>query len=85
MRVICTAGVTASSDHMSRPFGIDCSESSLKFCTTRVAVVSMTGDSPVTVTVSSRVASASSMLMLAVNPSVIWMFSRRTVLNPGSS
>ncbi len=56
MRVICTAGVTASSDHMSRPLGIDWSCSVLKFCWMRVAVVSMTGDSPVTVTVSCRVA-----------------------------
>ena len=58
MRPICTAGVTASSAHMSRPFGIDWSCSSLKFCCTRVADVSMTGDSPVTVTVSCSVASA---------------------------
>ena len=36
MRPIFTAGVTASSDHMSRPFGISCSASSLKFCWTRV-------------------------------------------------
>ncbi len=70
---------------MSRPFGIDWSWSSLKFWTTRVAVVSMTGDAPVTVTVSSSVASAISMFTFAVKPRVIWMPSRRTVLNPGSS
>ena len=45
-------GVTASSDHRSREFGISCSASSLKFCWTRVFEVSMTGESPVTVTVS---------------------------------
>ena len=82
MRVICTDGVTASSAHMSRPLGSDCSCSSLKFCWTRVEVVSMTGDSPVTVTVSCSVASASSTLTFAVNPSVIWMPSRLSVLNP---
>jgi hypothetical protein len=43
----------------------------LKFCTTRVAVVSMTGDSPVTVTVSCSVASCRSTLIVAVNPSEI--------------
>ena len=71
MRDICTAGVTASSAHMSRAFGIDCSSVSLKFWTVRVAVVSMIGDAPVTVTVSCSVASASSTLTVAVNPSRI--------------
>ncbi len=85
MRCICTAGVTASSDHMSRPLGIDCSCSTLKFCCTRVAVVSMTGDSPVTVTVSCSVASASSMFNVAVNPRASWMPSRRTALKPARS
>ena len=70
---------------MSRALGIDRSCSTLKFCCTRVAVVSMTGDSPVTVTVSCSVASASSMLTLAVKPRASWMPSRRTVLNPASS
>ncbi len=50
---------------MSRPFGIDCSCSILKFCCTRVEVVSMTGDAPLTVTVSCNVASASSTFTLA--------------------
>ena len=53
---------------MSRPFGIDCSCSSLKFCTMRVAVVSITGEAPLTVTVSCSVASASSTFTLAVKP-----------------
>ena len=44
MRPIITDGVTASSAHMSRPFGSDCSCSILKFCCTRVALVSITGD-----------------------------------------
>src|SRR5581483_1339317 len=85
MRLICTAGVTASSDHMSRAFGISWSASSLKFCCTRVDDVSMTGDSPVTVTVSCSVATASSTFTVAVNAIAIWMFSRFSVLNPGSS
>ena len=70
---------------MSRPFGIDCSCSILKFCCTRVALVSMTGDAPLTVTVSCNVASASSTLTLAVKPSVIAMPSRFSVLKPASS
>ena len=56
---------------MSRPFGIDWSCSSLKFCCTRVEVVSMIGEAPVTVTVSCSVASVSSTLRFAVKPSVI--------------
>ena len=70
---------------MSRAFGIDCSCSSLKVWTTRVALVSITGDSPVTVTVSCNVARASSTFTLAVKPSAIWISSRLTVLNPVSS
>ena len=85
MRAIGTDGVTASSAHMSRAFGIACSCSSLKFCCTRVEDVSMTGESPVTVTVSCSDATASSTLTLAVKPSEIWMPSRFSVLKPGSS
>src|SRR4051812_27283195 len=85
MRDICTDGVTASNDHMSRPFGIDCSSVSLKFCCTRVDEVSITGDSPVTVTDSWSEATASSTFTVAVKPSVRTMFSRLRVLNPGSS
>ena len=85
MRVICTDGVTASSAHMSRPFGIERSSSTLKFCCTRVAVVSITGEAPVTVTVSCSVASVSSTLRLAVKPSEICTPSRLRVLKPASS
>jgi hypothetical protein len=70
---------------MSRPFGIESSCASLKFCCTRVAEVSMTGDAPVTVTVSCNVATFRSALTFAVKPSEIWMPSRFTVLNPVSS
>ncbi len=80
-----TPGVAASSAHMSRPLGIVFSCSSLKFCWTRVAVVSMTGEAPDTVTVSCSVASASSAFTLAVKPSEISMPPRLTVLNPASS
>ena len=85
MRCIVTDGVTASSDHRSRAFGISCSASSLKFCCTRVDEVSMTGESPVTVTVSCSDATASSTLTVAVKPIAISMFSRFSVLKPGSS
>ena len=85
MRLICTDGVTASSDHRSREFGISCSASSLKFCCTRVAEVSITGESPVTVTVSCSEATASSTFTAAVKPIAIWMFSRFSTLKPGSS
>ena len=80
-----TPGVTASSDQRSREFGISCSASSLKFCWTRVFDVSMTGESPVTVTVSCSDATASSTFTAALNPIEIWMFSRFSVLKPGSS
>ena len=70
---------------MSRPFGIDCSCSILKFCCTRVVLVSITGDAPLTVTVSCNVASASSTFTCAVKPSVIEMPERFSVLKPASS
>ena len=70
---------------MSRAFGSDCSCSSLKFCCVRVVDVSMTGDSPVTVTVSCSDATASSTLSCAVNPRRMSMPSRFSVLKPGSS
>ena len=70
---------------MSRPFGIDCSCSILKFCCTRDADVSMTGEAPLTVTVSCNVASASSTLTLAVKPREIEMPDRFRVLKPASS
>ena len=85
MRAICTDGVTASSAHMSRPFGIDCSCSILKFCCTRVVLVSITGEAPLTVTVSCNVASASSTFTFAVKPRVIWMPERFSVLKPPNS
>jgi hypothetical protein len=70
---------------MSRPFGIDCSCSILKFCCTRVVDVSMTGDAPLTVTVSCNVASDSSTLTAAVKPRVIEMPDRFSELKPASS
>ena len=85
MRLICTEGVTASKAHMSRPLGSDWSCSSLKFCCTRVVDVSITGDSPVTVTVSCSDATASSTLSVAVNPSRISTPSFFRVLKPGIS
>jgi hypothetical protein len=57
----------------------------LKFCWTLVAVVSMTGEEPVTVTVSCSVATASWAFTVALKPSAIWMPSRLKVLKPASS
>ena len=85
MRPICTAGVTASNAHMSRPFGIDCNCSILKFCCTRVVLVSITGDEPLTVTVSCNVARLSSTFTCAVKPRPIDTASRLNVLKPASS
>ena len=45
----------------------------------------MTGESPVTVTVSCSDATASSPFTAAVKPIEIWMFSRFKVVKPGSS
>ena len=45
----------------------------------------MTGESPVTVTVSCTLARASSILTVAVNPIAIWMFWRCSLLKPDSS
>ncbi len=45
----------------------------------------MTGESPVTVTVSCSDATASSTLTVALKPIEIWMSSRFSVLKPGSS
>jgi len=47
--------------------------------------VSMTGESPVTVTVSCTAATESSTFTFAVKPIVMMMPSRLSVLNPGSS
>src|SRR5437867_8368667 len=80
-----TAGVTASSAHMSRAFGSDCSCSILKFCCVRVVDVSMTGEAPVTVTVSWSDATFISTFSVAVNPSRISIPSCLIVLKPGSS
>ena len=70
---------------MSRPFGIELSCSSLKFCWTLVAVVSMIGESPVTVTVSCRFATVKSTFTLAVKLNATDTPSRLTLVKPGSS
>jgi hypothetical protein len=51
----------------------------------RVAVVSMTGDSPLTVTVSCKEASVISTLTVAVKPRATDTPSRVIVVKPGSS
>ena len=80
-----TAGETASSDHMSRALGIDCSCCSVKFCCTRVVVTSTSGASAVTITASCTVATPISMCTVAVKPSVTPMASRFVVVKPVSS
>ena len=85
MLLMITPGVAASSAHMSRPFGIDSSCASLKFCCTRVAEYRSPANRRVTVTVSCSVATASSAFTLAVKPSDTWTPPRLTVLKPASS
>ncbi len=70
---------------MSRALGMASSCSSLKFCRTREAAVSTTGDSPVMVTVSSTAATVRSTFTVAVNPSEMSMPSRLSVAKPGSA
>ena len=84
-RFSVTDGVEASSDHMSRAFGSEASWVWSKLVWIRVAEVSMTGDWPLTVTVSCRVATPSETFTWALNPSVIRTPSRTTFWNPASS
>ena len=57
----------------------------MKVCFVPVCFVSTIGLSPVTVTVSCTVETASCVLTFALKPTVTWMPSLTTVLNPGSS
>ena len=84
-RFSVTDGVVASSDHMSRAFGSEPSCWASKLVCTRVAVVSMTGDSPLTVTVSCSEATLSSTFTWALKPRVMRMPSRLTAPKPASS
>ena len=67
-----------------REFGIVSITSLVSTCCARVFWTSTTGLSPVTVTVSSRLPTPSSALMVAVKPEVNCTPSRTTVLNPTS-
>ena len=84
-RLRVTAGVSASSDHMSRALGRESSWLWSKLVCTRVAVASMVGASPVTVSSSSIVLRDSLMFTSAVKPMPMRIPSRTTLPNPASS
>ena len=84
IRVTFTAGVSASIDHGSLlPLGIVASFFESKLVEIFVAWVSTTGDSPLTVTVSSSEPTFNSAFTVAVNPVVNAIPSRLTVPKPG--
>ena len=75
----------STSDQMSRPPGVPCRSCSPRFTLVLALVVSMTGEAPVTVTVSATVASGICRSSGTVPPTWTVTFSRTTVLNPCSS
>ena len=79
------AGAAASTVQKSRALGSEASFSWPKLVAVVVAVTSTTGDSPVTVTVSCRVATSMSVFTVAVKPRPTWTPSRTTVEKPASS
>ncbi len=85
MRVTTIAGDAASTAQKSRALGSADSRCSPKFDAVVVVEMSTTGDSPLTVTVSCRLATASSMFTVAVKPRPTLMPSRFTVPKPPSS
>ncbi len=85
MRVTTMAGDAASTVQKSRAFGRDASRSEPKLAAVLVLETSTTGDAPVTVTVSCKVATVSSVFTVAVNPRPTLTPSRLTVPNPASS
>ena len=86
MRPIVTDGVTASSDHRSREFGISCSASSLKFCCdARVRGVDDRRGAGDRHGLLQRRDARARRSPSRVKPIEIWMFSRFSVLKPGSS
>ena len=85
MRVTTTAGAAISTVQKSRAFGRAASRSSPKFDAVVVVETSTTGDSPLTVTVSWRLATAISVFTVAVKPRPTATPSRFTVPNPPSS
>ncbi len=78
-----TPGASCSTSLYERDVGSVWRMSPSITCWRRALRVSTIGDSPVTVTVSCRSPTRSSVLMLAVTAAVSWMFSCRTVLKPG--
>ena len=85
IRDMDTAGACATSAQKSREPGRLASCSASKRVATLVACRSTTGDAPLTVTVSCTVDGVSSVLTVAVNPTLTRMPSRFTVVNPASS
>ena len=85
MRCICTAGVAARIDQKSRALGSDASSLASKLVAVFVEVMSTTGDSPLTVTVSVSDATFISAFTVAVKPRPTRMPSREMVLKPDSS
>ena len=85
MRVTCMLGVTASSDQKSRALGSAANRSESKVIVVFVEVTSTTGDAPLTVTVSARLAIFSATLIVAVNPRPTRMPSRTRVSKPPNS
>ncbi len=85
IRWTSTAGEFARIAQKSRAPGRFASFSALKLVEISVDATSTTGDSPVTVTVSSSVATRSSASMSALKPRPTTTPSRMKVVNPGSS
>ncbi len=85
-RVISRLGTLYStSDQMSRPPGVPCSNCSLRLTLVFALVVSTTGEVPVTVTVSATVATRSCQVERHGLADLTVTFSRMTVRKPCSS
>src|SRR5215471_11915621 len=78
-------GASDSAPHTSVEFGTAISASPLRLVPTFVVVTSITGDAPVTLTVSDSDASGICASTEIVWPSTTWTFSRVTFWNPERS
>ncbi len=81
---VFTPGISSAMLKCVRPDGMVSMTSLLMTCCCRTPWTSTTGDSPVTVIVSSSAPTRSSAFTLAVNEPASSMPSRRDVLKPGS-
>ena len=75
----------STSDQMSRPPGVPCSNCSPRLTLVLALVVSTTGEAPVTVTVSATAATTRSRFRGTVAPTCTDTFSRMTVRKPCNS